>query len=207
MKKLVAIVIAGAVMLFTTPAHAYEVKSGDTLSEIAQVHNMSLNELININPQIKNPHLIYVGQEVVTEGTNETTFDTATNYASDKSSKTTLSSYEIDLLARLVRAEAQGESFVGKVAVAEVVLNRVEASQFPDTISDVIYQRGQFSPVSNGSINKPADDDSVRAVHTAITGTNYSNGALFFYAPSLVNSPWLASRPTATTIGVHTFKY
>lgn len=65
-----------------------------------------------------------------------------------------------ELLARLVSAEAKGEPYAGKVAVATVVLNRVDSSKFPDTVKGVIYQKGQYSPVSNGQINKPADKGS-----------------------------------------------
>jgi spore germination cell wall hydrolase CwlJ-like protein len=115
---------------------------------------------------------------------------------------------ELDLLARLVRAEAQTEPFEGKVAVARVVINRVDSSQFPDTIKEVIYQKGQFQPVSNGEINKPADDESIKAVEAALsTMTNAANGSLFFYNPDIATSRWLDSRVTAVIIGQHVFKH
>lgn len=111
-----------------------------------------------------------------------------------------------DLLARLVRAEAQGESFNGKVAVAEIVINRVMSPSFPNSVQAVIYQAGQFSPVSNGSINRPADDESYRAVDSARQGSNLTNGALFFYNPKVAESRWLDSRKTTASIGNHVFK-
>lgn len=114
---------------------------------------------------------------------------------------------EIDLLARLVRAEAQIEPFEGKVAVACVVLNRIENSQFPDTIESVIYEPRQFQPVSNGEINKPADAESVAAVKAALTNQrNLVGDSLFFYNPTIATSRWLDSRPTTVTIGQHVFK-
>lgn len=72
--------------------------------------------------------------------------------ASDESAK--LTNNEKNLLARLVHAEAKGEPYAGKVAVADVVLNRVENKQFPDSVESVIYQKNAFQPVQNGSIQK-----------------------------------------------------
>ena len=117
------------------------------------------------------------------------------------------SDYEKDLLARLVRAEAQTESFAGKVAVACVVLNRLESSHFPNTIKEVIYQRKQFQPVSNGEINKPADLDSIEAVNAALTEQRQTAlDSLFFYNPDIATSRWLDSRTTTLAIGQHVFK-
>ncbi|MCY8268734.1 cell wall hydrolase, partial [Bacillus haynesii] len=81
---------------------------------------------------------------------------------------TDLTQKEKDLLSRLVHAEAKGESFEGKVAVANVVLNRVEDGRFPDSVKSVIYQRNAFEPVLNGSIEKKADRESVDAVEEAV---------------------------------------
>ena len=117
----------------------------------------------------------------------------------------TLNATELDLMARLVRAEAGGEQYEGMVAVAAVVFNRVASSQFPNNVTDVIYARNQFSPVANGSINKPASDIHYKAVKDALTRDN-TNGALFFYAPSLVKSPYMESLRTVKVIGVHVFK-
>lgn len=114
---------------------------------------------------------------------------------------------EFDLLSRLIYAEARGESFEGKVAVAEVVLNRVENNQFPNTITEVIYQKNQFSPVINGSINNNSNAECRKAVKTAIEGSNFTNGALFFYNHTIITKTWLDTRQTATIIGNHTFKY
>lgn len=116
-----------------------------------------------------------------------------------------LSSSDRDLLARLVRAEAGGESYEGMVAVASVVLNRVFSSKFPDTIQGVIYARNQFSPVANGSINKPASDVHYKAVDDALRRDN-TNGATFFYAPAVVDSAYMESLQTVAVIGGHHFK-
>ncbi|MEH6994411.1 cell wall hydrolase, partial [Neobacillus drentensis] len=120
---------------------------------------------------------------------------------------TSPSDAEIDLLARLVRAEAQTESLEGKIAVACVVLNRVESLQFPDTIQEVIYAPGQFQPVKDGQIDKPADEESIQAVKAALTDKRQLvTGALFFYNPTIATSRWLDSRATTLVIGQHVFK-
>ena len=61
---------------------------------------------------------------------------------------------ELELLAQLVEAEAGNQCFEGKVLVAEVILNRVESPDFPDSISEVIFQDGQFSVARNGRLEK-----------------------------------------------------
>ncbi|NUK31350.1 cell wall hydrolase [Parageobacillus sp. VR-IP] len=195
MRKLIAITALGLSMLIAPPAFAYEVKSGDTMSEIAEEHGITLYELSRANPQIKNVNLIYVGQNIVIPGKNE--YKPVTN----------ATPYEKDLLARLVRAEAEGEPYDGKVAVAIVVLNRVDHPQFPNSIKEVIYQPGQFTPVSNGAINQPADAESIKAVEEALAyDRSKGYGSLFFYNPKTSHSHWLDSRPTTVVIGNHVFK-
>lgn len=77
---------------------------------------------------------------------------------------------ELDLLARLVSAEAKGEPFEGQVAVANVVLNRVNSDKWPDTITEVIFEPKQFSPVDNGAIYDEPTKQSLNAVLVALEG-------------------------------------
>jgi len=112
-----------------------------------------------------------------------------------------------DLLSRLVEAEAQGESYAGKVAVAEVILNRVASGQFPNSIEGVILESGQFSPISDGRINNTASQSSKDAVQEAIAGSNTVGGALFFYNPAVTGYvEWFAVKQTTAVIGNHEFK-
>jgi spore germination cell wall hydrolase CwlJ-like protein len=113
----------------------------------------------------------------------------------------------VRLLEKIVTAEAKGESLEGQIAVAEVILNRVESSEFPNTLEGVIYQKNQFSPVINGSINHIEPTEQVKqAVSIALQGTNKTNGALYFYNPSIVPNSWLNTKQTTATIGGHVFK-
>jgi spore germination cell wall hydrolase CwlJ-like protein len=111
---------------------------------------------------------------------------------------------DLDLLARLITAEAQGEPYEAKVAVGAVVMNRVQSGSWPDTIQDVIYQKingyDQFTPVANGWINKPAQAESIKAAAAALKGADPTGGAEFYYDDSTTNS-WILGKPVSVQIG------
>lgn len=109
------------------------------------------------------------------------------------------------LLARLVYGEARGEPYVGQVAVAAVVLNRVRSSSFPNTISGVIYQPGAFTVVSDGQINLAPNDTAMRAAKDAMNGWDPTYGCLFYYNPNTATSAWIRSKTIRLTIGEHVF--
>ncbi len=113
------------------------------------------------------------------------------------------------LLARLVRAEAEAEPFEGQVAVGAVVLNRVESPDYPDTVTDVIFQVDhgyvQFTPVANGTINLPPTEEALEAADRALAGEDPSLGAIGFYNPWKSYDPWVRTRPVTTVIGNHVF--
>lgn len=179
--------------------NTYTVKSGDTLSQIAQDLNLTIQDLTDANPQITNVNEIYPGQTLTIQG-GQSHISSVPNQ--------TISTEDRDLLARLVHAEAGGEPYAGQVEVAEVVLNRVKSDQFPNTISGVIDQPGQFQSVSNGAINQPADETNFKAVDEALQSTT-NDGALYFYNPALStsdNCSWFETLPTVTIIGDHIFK-
>lgn len=121
------------------------------------------------------------------------------------STSTTIVSADQKLLAKLVYAEARGESYKGQVAVAAVVLNRVASSSFPNTISGVIYQSGAFSCVSNGSINNTPNDSAIRAALDAMNGWDPTNGCLYYYNPNKTSDSWIRTRTVVTVIGNHYF--
>ncbi|MBS4022580.1 MAG: cell wall hydrolase [Dethiobacter sp.] len=118
-------------------------------------------------------------------------------------------SEEIDLFARLVHAEAAGEPYEGKVAVAASVLNRLRSSRYPNTLRGVIYQisggRYQYSPVLDGRINRSAGSGALKAVEDAINGWDPTNGASGFFNPRKTSNQWVRSQPVTRTIGRHVF--
>lgn len=92
-----------------------------------------------------------------------------------------LSDSEYNVLLKIVQAEAGGCDEKGRILVANVILNRVESDEFPDTVSEVVYQKCQFSPVSNGTINTcKVTKKTIDAVNRALEGEDYSEGALYF---------------------------
>ena len=121
------------------------------------------------------------------------------------SSSSTYVSSDHRLLSRLVYAEARGESYKGKVAVAAVVLNRVASASFPNTVSGVIYQSGAFSSVSNGSINCTPDSACIRAALDALNGWDPTGGCLYFYNAKTAEDKWIFTRKVQTVIGNHSF--
>ena len=112
-------------------------------------------------------------------------------------------------LARIIEAEAGGESGEGKLAVANVVLNRVASGSYPDTIYDVIFDTKygtQFEPTSNGAIYNTPSEESIEAAKRALSRENNIGGALYFYNPSLVDAVWIRTNCTyIQTIGCHNF--
>ena len=102
-------------------------------------------------------------------------------------------------------AEARGEPYVGKVAVAAVILNRVKSSQFPNTIAGVIYQPYAFTAVTDGQINLEPDKTAYNAARDAMNGWDPTYGSLFYYNPAKTTSKWIYSRQVVTTIGDHVF--
>ncbi len=115
------------------------------------------------------------------------------------------SSSDLELLARCVSAEARGEPYQGQVAVAAVILNRVNSASFPGTIAGVVYQPGAFSSVDDGQINMEPTASSRNAAKEALNGFDPSYGSIYFYNPAKSTSKWIFSRPVITTIGSHVF--
>lgn len=115
------------------------------------------------------------------------------------------SSSDFNLLARVISAEARGESYSGQVAVGAVILNRVEHPSFPDTLSGVIYQKGAFTCLSDGQFYEAVADSAYAAARDAINGLDPSGGAIYYYNPKTSTSKWILSRPVITTIGRHRF--
>ena len=115
------------------------------------------------------------------------------------------SSSDVYLLAKVIAAEARGESYTGQVAVGAVVLNRVDSSSFPDTLAGVVYQKGAFSAVTDSNWSVSPDSTSKKAAQDAINGWDPSGGALYYYNPAKTSNQWIRTRPVITTIGRHLF--
>lgn len=123
--------------------------------------------------------------------------------------RTSLNGEEIRLLARLIHAEARGESVKGQIAVGAVIMNRLTSGSFPETIKGIIFQKNrgvyQFTPVQDGQINLEPDGTSFYAAEQAFNGEDPSGGALFFYNPETSSDRWIRTLPVTKVIGNHVF--
>lgn len=111
----------------------------------------------------------------------------------------------VELLARVISAEARGEPYSGQVAVGAVILNRVEHPSFPNTVAGVVYQPGAFTCMVDGQIDQPVADSAYRAAWDALNGADPSGGAIYYFNPSTATSAWIWSRPLIKVIGSHRF--
>ena len=112
---------------------------------------------------------------------------------------------EIRVLARLVNGEARGEPYIGQVAVAAVVLNRVKSSAFPNTISGVVFQTGAFDAVWDGQFDLEPTANAIRAARDAMNGWDPTGGCLYYYNPSTATNGWIWTRTVQLSIGKHNF--
>ncbi|MCR8657090.1 cell wall hydrolase [Paenibacillus endoradicis] len=113
---------------------------------------------------------------------------------------------EYQLLAKIVQVESGYESYEGQLAVANVILNRVANSKFPDSIKEVIYSGSQFPPAHNGLLAKADPNASVlQATKDALNGKNNVEGAVYFFNPKYSNDSYWSSLTVVATIGNHRF--
>ena len=174
------------------PAHVYKVKSGDSMYSVATKYGIPVNDLQKAN--LKTGNTIVPGEKLIIPGVKPSKkSDAVISYSSG----------DIDLLARLIEAEASGESLQAKIAVGAVVINRVQSGDWASTITGVINQKFggyyQFTPVKNGMIKKPASAASKKAAWIAMFGSEPSRGATFYFDQSSKNQ-WLWSKPQTAQI-------
>lgn len=128
---------------------------------------------------------------------------------SNLSGSAPFSADELMWLAKIVSAESAGEENRGKVAVANVILNRVKSPDFPNTIYGVIFDNKygvQFTPTANGTIYQTPTTDSKIAAKRALLGENVSKNCLYFLNPDIATNFWIVNnRKFYKSIGNHDF--
>lgn len=112
---------------------------------------------------------------------------------------------DIQLMANAVYGEARGEPYTGQVAVAAVILNRVNSASFPNTVSGVIFEPGAFTAVADGQIWLTPNERAREAVIDAINGWDPTGSALYYFNPDTATSAWIWTRPQIKRIGKHIF--
>ncbi len=121
------------------------------------------------------------------------------------SNTTSYSNSDVELLAKVISAEARGESYEGQVAVGAVILNRVKHPSFPDSISGVVYQNGAFSCINDSNWYADVAGSAKRAAVDALNGWDPSGGAIYYFNPKKTNDSFMHSRPVVKVIGDHYF--
>lgn len=178
------------------------IQPGESLSVLAQRYKTSVAELVKING-ISQPNKIVSGQKIFVPVSDSTVY--AQNFSSISRGRVPITEEELELLARVIHGEARGEDFIGQVAVAAVVLNRVQDRGFPNTIREVIYQQNAFTAVNDKQINLEPNETAYRAALAAIMGEDPTGGAIYYYNPKIATDRWIKTRPVIKTIGNHTF--
>lgn len=112
---------------------------------------------------------------------------------------------DIRLMANAVHGESRGEPYIGQVAVAAVILNRVNSASFPSTVSGVIFEPGAFTAVADGQIWLTPNETAKKAVIDAINGWDPTGEALYYFNPDTATSGWIWGRPQIKRIGQHIF--
>ncbi|MGE5528736.1 MAG: cell wall hydrolase [Patescibacteria group bacterium] len=169
-------------------AWEYRIQPGDSLYSVARDNGISLDRLRAMNGAWSD--LIYPGDrlEIPTEV-----------YRNGDDTRA------VELLARLIHAEAGGEPYTGQVAVGAVVMNRLRDPGFPATIAGNVFAPGEFESVSNGYIWTEPTAENYRAAEEAMAGWDPTGGARYFFNPAETYSAWMWSRPILTQIGGHVF--
>jgi len=198
----ISIILSQNIFAATLTTKNYTVKSGDSLSKIAQKNGETLNNLRKANNKWNDS--IFPGQVLkVSVTTSSTAKQTVSSSKKIVPSAKKYTASDLNLLARLINAEAGGESYNTKVAVGAVVMNRVKSRSFPNSISAVINQKYhgyyQFTCVQNGNIKRHASASDVKAALSALNGNNPIKSALFFNTGR--------SKPGSIKIGNLVFKY
>ncbi|MGH0484180.1 spore cortex-lytic enzyme [Bacillus mycoides] len=112
---------------------------------------------------------------------------------------------DIQLMANAVYGESRGEPYLGQVAVAAVILNRVTSASFPNTVSGVIFEPRAFTAVADGQIYLTPNENAKKAVLDAINGWDPTGNALYYFNPDTATSKWIWTRPQIKKIGKHIF--
>ncbi|MFB4160699.1 spore cortex-lytic enzyme [Geomicrobium sp. JSM 1781026] len=146
-----------------------------------------------------NGEQLETGEEQPEEQGNEANIHKATNVPDG------FSENDIQIMANAVYGEARGEPYQGQVAVAAVIINRMNDSDFPNTASGVIFEPRAFTAVADGQIYLTPNEQARKAVLDAINGQDPSDGATYYYNPQTATSQWIFGRPTIKQIGKHVF--
>lgn len=196
-KRIIFAAFLTLIFMFTVTApimaaDKHTIKSGETLYSISKKYGTTVIELKRANGLSSD--MIYAGQRLNIPGKTSVS-RSASGFTEE----------DINWLSRAVYGEARGESYEGQVAVAAVILNRVDSPDFPNTVKEVIFEPLAFTAVADGQIYYTPNTTAIKAVREAIGGWDPSGGALYYWNPVKATSKWIWSRPIIKKIGNHVF--
>ena len=191
-----ALIVSVFMFVHVTPLAAavkHTVRAGESLFLISQRYGTTVQELKAENG-LKGD-LILIGQTLKVPGGSMPSRSAGSAYTAD----------DLYWLSKAVFGEARGESYTGQVAVAAVVINRLENPEFPKTIKDVIFEPKAFTAVADGQIYMDPNANAIKAAREAMAGTDPSGGALYYWNPQKATSKWIWTRSIIKRIGNHIF--
>ena len=192
-------ILAGSYLYIPDGGAYHTVASGETLSQLANRYQLRVDDIKKANALTSD--MIQTGQKLWIP------LSEVKSQPSSSSGRYQASAEEITLMAKAVYGEARGEDRMGQTAVAAVILNRVQSPEFPNSISEVIFEPWAFTCVADGQFDLVPNAMAYEAVRDALEGIDPTYGALYYWNPKTATSPWIWSRAVVTQIGQHVFGY
>ena len=184
----------------------HRVKTGESLYLIAKRYGSSVSAIRTANGLTGNTIQPGIVLKIPSGTTGAASSDSAAVVTTSRGGYyRTYTQAEWDMLAQVVYGEARGESYTGQVAVAAVVLNRMEHEEFPDTMSGVVFQKNAFTCVNDGQYYLSPNRTAYQAALDAMHGADPTDGCLYYWNPVTATSSWIWTRTIETKIGNHVF--
>lgn len=199
-------IFAGQTLQIPASYVSHRVVSGESLYKLATRYGCTVNDIKKLNGLSGNT--IRIGQMLKIPSANAAqTGNKKVQVSSSRggSYQRTYTQAEWDMLAQVVYGEARGEIYDGQVAVAAVVLNRLEDEDFPDTLHGVVFQKNAFTCVNDGQYYLAPNRTAYQAALEAMQGKDPTGGCLYYWNPVTATSRWIWTRTIETRIGNHVF--
>jgi len=195
-------ILTGETLQIPMDYATHRVAYGESLYQLAQRYGCTVSDIQRLNGLSND--VIQVGMVLNIPASVRKSSVAATS-SRGGSYQRVYTQAEWDMLAQVVYGEARGEAYNGQVAVAAVVLNRLESDAFPDTMHGVVFQKNAFTCVSDGQYYLSPNRTAYQAALDAMRGSDPTNGCLYYWNPTTATSKWIWSRDIELQIGNHVF--